>query len=155
MDAVRQSCQPPQSFPDPPACVVRAIREGQILRSREEGFLELDRGQTIAHRRIHHELAGDGHANRPALHPHSTRYDAIETTNLFSLFLINQGRKIRVVPRIFKEEVSKVDLEFARGKGVSRKNSFVQINDFWNILRGKGPNSCCNGVSGGPTIRLC
>src|SRR5438105_11270453 len=120
MNTVGKGRQTSQTFPDPPACVVCAIREGQILRPGEESPLEFNCSEAIADGRIHHELAGDNRADRPTLHPHSTRYDTVETTNLFSLFLINQRRKIRVVPRIFKEEEPKMDFEFAGGKGISR-----------------------------------
>ena len=152
MDTVRESGDASQSLPDSTARIIRAISERQILRARKERTLEFNCCKTIADRRIHHELAGNGHTDRPAFHPHSPRYNSIETANLFSPFLINQRGEIRIVPRVLKEEPPEMDLEFAGRKGIPRKHSFVQVHDFWNIVWRKGTDSLCTCIGSVPGV---
>src|ERR1700745_2371196 len=123
MDGVRKSRCAPQSFPDSPACVVRSVSKGQILRSGKEGSLELDCRQTVPDGWINHELAGDGHPDRGPFHPHRGGDHAAEPKDLSSIFTINERRKIRVVPWVFEKDFPKVGLEFIRRDGIVRKNS--------------------------------
>ena len=141
VDAIRKSRHPAQAFPDSAACFVGSVGERQILGTRKEGALELDSRQTISDGRIYHELAGDGRANRPAVHAHSPRYHAIETANLSGIFTINERRKILVAPRILKEKVAEMGLKLRRRKGIFGKYLPVQIHDLGNIVGRKRADS--------------